>query len=190
MSYRKNKSKIFAGLAVTVVIFLVGAGAYGLYDINGDSFDLRDREVRLVVSGSMDGDPTDYPISTIPINSLVMIHHLDRNELDIIAVGDVIAYDRGGTMIVHRVIEIRDDSSFITKGDANDGIDPIVYPEQVIGKIVGVSHIFGELVTLAKDRATWIAAFVACAVVIIYSVREILRIYSEKEDDDDDDVVR
>ncbi|MEA4978054.1 MAG: S26 family signal peptidase [Methanomassiliicoccaceae archaeon] len=190
MLHDQNKSKIFAGLIIAVIIVLVGAGAYALYNINDDSFDLRDREVRLIVSGSMDGEPTDYPISTIEINSLIMIHHLDQDELDTIAVGDVIAYDRGGVMIVHRVVDIRDDGSFITKGDANNSVDPIVYPGKVIGKVVGVSHMSGELVTLAQDKMIWIFAFVACALIVIYCIREIVRAYSQVEDNEDDDVVR
>jgi len=190
MSFHQNKSGILAGLTAIAIVVLVGAGIYSIYSFNGDSLDLRDREVRLIVSGSMDGEPMGYPISTIPIDSLIMICHLDQDELDTIAVGDVIAYDRNGAMIVHRVVEVRDDGSFITKGDANSSIDPIVYPDKVIGKVVGVSKITGELVTLAKDKIVWVAAFAACAVITAYCILEIRRIYSEEEDDDYDDVVR
>src|SRR5690554_2142254 len=96
----KNKSSLFA-LAIVIVI-LLGAGLYSVYSLNGDSLDLRDREVRLVVTGSMDGEPTDYQISTIPVNSLVMVRHISQDQLDSIEVGDVIAFDSGGRMIVHR----------------------------------------------------------------------------------------
>ncbi|MGE0014609.1 MAG: S26 family signal peptidase [Candidatus Methanomethylophilaceae archaeon] len=190
MSFYQNKSKMLACLTVAAIVVLTGAGIYSVYTFNGDSLDLRDREVRLIVSGSMDGEPTEYPISTIPINSLVMIQHLDQSELDTVAVGDVIAYDRNGVVIVHRVIDVRDDGSFVTKGDANSSVDPIVYQDKVIGKIVGVSKIYGEIVTLAKDKVVWVAAFVACAVIMAYCIREIRRIYSEKEDDYDDDEIR
>ena len=190
MSFNENKSKILACVTVGAIVVLMGAGIYSLYRFNGDSLDLRDREVRLIVSGSMDGEPTEYTISTIPIDSLIIIQRLDQSELDTIAVGDVIAYDRNGAMIVHRVIDVRDDGSFITKGDANSSVDPIVYPEKVIGKVLGVSEISGKIVTLAKDKLVWVAAFAACVVITIYCIREIRRVYSEKEDDYDDDAVR
>ena len=179
----QNKSKITLVALIAVILVLVGSGLFLLYDINDNSLDIRDREARLVVTGSMDAGETDFPISTIPINSLVMVRHLSVDELNTIEVGDVIAYDRSGYMIVHRVIEIKD-TYFVTQGDANASPDTAVYPESVIGKVVGVSPFLGTIVTMAKEKAIWVVVFIVCAVVMIYSVREIIRIYSEEEEDE------
>lgn len=174
----KNRSSLFA-LAIVIVI-LLGAGLYSVYSLNDDSLDLRDREVRIVVTGSMDGEPTDYQISTIPVNSLVMVRHISQDELDSIEVGDVIAFDSGGRMIVHRVIDIGSDGDFITKGDANSTSDSPVSPSRVIGEVVGVSPLAGKLVVIAKGWITWIIAFIVLLIVVIYSIREILIVYNKE----------
>lgn len=184
MGQEKDKARIKV-LAI-IVITLAGAGLYSLYDFNGDSFDFSNSEMRLVVTGSMDGEETDYEISTIPVNSLIMVKHIDKEDMDTIQVGDVLAYERSNKMIVHRVVEIidlgNDKYEFITKGDANSSNDPSVYSETVIGKVVGVSSYGGMFVSLAKEQAVWGIVIIALAVVIIYSVREIIHIYAEGGD--------
>lgn len=184
----QKKHKITLVALAAVLLVLVGSGLYVFYDLNDDSLDFRDSEVRLVVTGSMDAGETDNPISTIPINSLIVVRHLNSDEINFIEVGDVIAYDRGGKMIVHRVVEIKtsvEDIYFITQGDANSNVDSTpVYPADVIGEIIGVSPFLGKFVSLTKDKAAWIIIFIACAVVAVYSVREIFRIYIEEDEDD------
>lgn len=189
MSKDQCKNRVTLILLVAIVLALAGSAIYSFYDINGKSTDFTDREFRLVVTGSMDNGETENPISTIPVNSLVMIRHIDQSELDTIKIGDVIAYDRGGNMIVHRVIDIRSDGYFITKGDANASADSPVAPENVVGVIVGVSPILGQIVTLAREKAVWIILFIACAILVIYSVREIIHIYTQEEDEKDDERV-
>lgn len=52
--------------------------------------------------------------------------------------GDIIQFVRGGTTVIHRVVEVQDDGSrvFITQGDANDSPDPNpVYPSQIQGRV-------------------------------------------------------
>ncbi len=184
MGQEKDKARI--KVLTIIVVTLAGAGLYSLYDFNGDSFDFRDSEMRLVITGSMDGEKTDYEIATIPIDSLIMVKHIDKKDMDTIQVGDVLAYERGNRMIVHRVVEIidlgNDKYEFITKGDANPSNDPSVYSETVIGKVVGVSSYGGMFVSLAKEQAVRGIVIIALAVVIIYSVREIIHIYAEGGD--------
>ncbi len=52
-----------------------------------------------------------------------------------IAVGDVVVYRRGGTLIIHRVIRIEGDA-LITKGDNNWLPDPPVKFQAVLGKVL------------------------------------------------------
>jgi len=52
------------------------------------------------------------------------------------AVGDVIAFKTQSCSILHRIVEARSDG-YITKGDANDVVDPWLVPKQdVIGKLI------------------------------------------------------
>lgn len=185
LSNKKNTVKTVA--LVLIIVTLAGAGLYSVYSINDGSFDLKDREVRLVVTGSMDGEPQDFKISTIPVDSLIMIELLDRSEHNLIKIGDVIAFERNNKIIVHRVLEIESlgdgDYKFLTKGDANLSDDGYIYPEVVRGKVIGVSPLSGKLVSFAQKGFVYIVAFIALIAVIIYSVREIIQIYSEGKGD-------
>jgi signal peptidase I len=176
MNRYEDKAKVKA-LAI-IVVTLAGVGLYFVYDFNGDSFDFSNSEMRLVITGSMDGEETDYEISTIPVNSLIMVKHISKEDMDTIQIGDVLAYERNNKMIVHRVIEIINLENgryeFITKGDANSSNDSPVYSETVVGKVVGVSSYGGMFVSLAKEQAVWGIVIIALAVVIIYSIREMI----------------
>ena len=165
-------------VSLALVFVLVVLSAYAIYDLNGDSFDLRDREVRLVVTGSMDAEPTDYQIPTIPKGSLVMIHHIDPDSFDF-EIGQVIAYDSDGMVIVHRVIAVDEDKRELRlKGDANKTFEIVSY-DDVIGEVVGVSEWMGKLVSYLRSNVVLVLAFIGCAAVIVYSVREIIRYFRE-----------
>ena len=80
----------------------------------------------VVISGSME--------SAIHIGSLVLI---EKNKTEP-AIGDIIAFEKGGAFITHRVAEIKDEG-YITKGDANS-IDDIerLDPEDIRGVVVKI----------------------------------------------------
>ena len=83
-------------------------------------------EVYNIVSGSME--------PSVPRGSLVFVRPTDWSE---IRTDDVIAFDRGGGVVTHRVVEIRaGDMEFITKGDANEEKDILpVTSSELIGKV-------------------------------------------------------
>ncbi len=61
-----------------------------------------------------------------------------RVSADAIGEGDIIQFTRGGTSVIHRVVEVQDNGSrmFITKGDLNDSPDSDpVYPSQIQGRV-------------------------------------------------------
>ena len=161
-------------------MFLVVLSAYALYDLNGHSLDFSDREVMLIVTGSMDAGETEYEISTIPVNSLVTIVHIDGHDLSDVFIGDVIAYTDGSKTIVHRLVEYGPDGSLILKGDANASTET-VDPDDVVGKVVGVSPILGKIVSFVKGSPILVIVGVVCVMVMVWSIRDILRILSEKE---------
>lgn len=142
--------------------------------------DIRESEVRLVVTGSMDGEPTDYPISTIPINSLIVIRHVDPDSFDF-EIGQVIAYDSDDMVIVHRVIDIDEEKRELRlKGDANKTFEIVSY-DDVIGEVVGVSPFLGKVMMFLRSNMVLVIAFIACSALVVYSIREIIRIMHEEE---------
>ena len=164
---------------LTIICILLVSSAYAVYDLNGGSLDIRDSEVRLVVTGSMDGEPTDYPISTIPVDSLVVIRHIDPDSFDF-EVGQVIAYDSDGMVIVHRVIDIDEGKRELRlKGDANKTFEIVSY-DDVIGEVVGVSPFLGKVMLYMRSNVVLVIAFIACSSLIVYSVREIVRYLREE----------
>lgn len=167
----------YALLAVICVILV--SSAYAVYSLNGGSLDIRDSEVRLVVTGSMDGEPTDYEISTIPVDSLVVIRHIDADTFDF-EIGQVIAYDSDGMVIVHRVIAIDEEKRELRlKGDANKTFEIVSY-DDVIGEVVGVSPFLGKVMMYMRSNLILVIAFIACSSLVVYSIREIVHIMHEE----------
>lgn len=76
-----------------------------------------------IISGSME--------PAIPIGSAILVRSVDPGSL---APGDVIAFERGGAVVAHRVVE--NGAEITTKGDANEAADPMpVQYSSVIGRV-------------------------------------------------------
>ena len=83
-------------------------------------------EIFTVISGSME--------PTLPVDSLVYVEKAAPEE---ILPGEIVAFWENGEAVTHRVTENRrTDSSFITRGDANDvdDFDPVPYLN-LIGRV-------------------------------------------------------
>ena len=162
-------------IKVVLAILVVVAGVYFVYDLNGSSLDLSDREVRLIVTDSMDGEPRDYPISTIHKDSLVMIRHLDDAGLDGLVVGDVLAFKSLGLLFTHRIIAVdHENRVFTTQGDNTVSSETVSFSSSV-GKVVGVNHMAGQAVILIKDHGLFIGALVLILVLAYEAIKWILR---------------
>lgn len=99
---------------VIALIILVGGTAMMIADIRP----------AIVMSGSME--------PAIHTGSMVLV---DKNEHDI-KPRDIIAFESGGAVVVHRAIRVSE-KGIVTKGDANDCRDPgIVSTEQLKGKVI------------------------------------------------------
>lgn len=171
--------KIIAAAALVAVIALA---AVSINSALGGSLDPDDSDVFVVVTGSMDAGETDWPISTIPVNSLVIVKTLDRDELSEVSVGDVLAYEWKGLTVVHRVVAIDEESEiFTTKGDANNYTDPIPY-DDAIGTVINVYPHLGQLVMFMKGNIALTIAGIIALVIAVSSVIEIYRIVTNKEE--------
>ncbi len=72
----------------------------------------------------------------INIGDAVLIDKTYNN--DKLKKGDIIAYkDKNDIIVIHRIFDINKDSSFITKGDSNNAVDPdYVTKDKIVGKVI------------------------------------------------------
>ena len=121
-----------------------------ILQMNEGSLDLRDRELFLIATDSMDGGPLPYDIPTLPERSLAMVRHCDASDL---AVGDVVAYRTvtAGAPVFHRVMSMEEDR-LVVKGD-NVGMSETIPAGSVIGKVIGVSVPLGMVLVVMKSPA-------------------------------------
>ena len=92
----------------------------------------------VVISGSMEPE--------IRVNDLVIVH-----EEDSYAVGDIITYENGSSVVTHRIIA-ETEQGFITKGDYNNTEDLYPVPvSSVVGKVVRVVPGVGTLIEYLRS---------------------------------------
>ena len=95
----------------------------------------------VVISGSME--------PTITTGSLAFID----TKYDELEKNDIVAFERGGTMVIHRLIAYSD-TGWITKGDANEDDDPWrVEDSEIKGKTVFWVSRLGYLI--GKGERKW-----------------------------------
>lgn len=186
----------FAICAICIVGYAV--------DLNGGSLDFSDTEAMIVASGSMDGEPRDYGIPTIPTGSLVLIHPI--HDYSSVSVGDVLTFDydhpisKEHMVVTHRVVSIFEANGIYTFTLQGDSVadDPTNGSVQYVtsdsgdihGEVVGVSHFLGSLV---QFLSTWTGRFVLilipCIILIASEVRSIFRTLKEGDGESADEPV-
>ncbi len=166
------ESKKKAIVTVIVIALIVAAFTVTLMVFN-KSPDLKDSEFRVIVTGSMDGDPqTQYDIETIPVNSLVAIHKLKGSDAEDVKVGDVIGFYSSSLKgnVYHRVISIdKENRVFVTKGDAIPTTEYVGFDE-ANGIVVNVNHPAGEVITFLKANALYIILMI----IILLAISEVV----------------
>ncbi|MFI3229729.1 MAG: hypothetical protein R3Y23_06200 [Bacillota bacterium] len=156
-----------------------------------------------VLSGSMDGEPTDYEIDTIATGSLVIMKAVptDEDELQTflasLEVGDVITFisiDGAsiGELVTHRIIDVSSgvvDGEllyvFTTQGDANpDSVTETVTISTIKGQIVGVSDSLGFVYNTFMNSTAilFIVVIPAAILFIIELIRLILLIQNNRNE--------
>lgn len=167
----KLSPKVIAVLAVALVLAVLSVSAF--YTANGNSLDVRDREVRLIVTDSMDGEETQYSVPTIPKDSLVVVRFLSEDEKSGLEPGDVIQFRYGSILNHHRVVSNNVEEGYVvTHGDNTDS-DEKVYYSAIRGEVMGANHAAGEVVTFVKAYVFAIIAFIAVLFIGSLLVDEI-----------------
>ncbi len=100
-----------------------------------------------IVTGSM--EPTIYK------DEYVIVKKADTSKLEF---GDIIAYyseapDIKGRLVIHRIVEVQPDGTFILKGDANSTADKLpVRADQILGKYQRKAWFFNWLSSFMNPR--------------------------------------
>lgn len=94
-------------------------------------------------------------------------------------IGEIIGYwakiNNKEEIVVHRIVDIGG-NVYITKGDANQYLDrEIVVPRLVIGKVIVIIPILGNIIAVTKTRIGIYLCFIVPASIII--TIEILKIW-------------
>lgn len=124
-------------------------------------------EIYEVVSGSMEPE--------IPVGSVLYVKAAEPEEVE---AGDIIAFQKDGTVITHRVEENHYvEGEFITKGDANkeEDIEPVPYTS-LIGKAEYHIPVLGIVMTLvASDMGKLYAVLLAVCGVMFHMLAGVLK---------------
>ena len=106
----------------------------------------------VVLSGSME--------PTIAVDELIIVKAEDSYET-----GDVVVYQTGKILVVHRIVRI-DGETVTTRGDANNVDDGAIELAQIKGKVIAhIPHVGGVVRVLKSPVATII--LIAAAVLTI-----------------------
>lgn len=103
--------------------------------------------VSVVLSGSME--------PALSVDDLVIIHEQDSYETE-----DVVVYQDGSSLVVHRIISI-DGDEVITQGDANNVADDPISLSDIKGKTVANIPLVGATVRFLKSSTGFVLILVA-----------------------------
>ena len=125
----------------------------------------------VVLSGSME--------PTFSRGDLVIVKKEDDPKM-----GDIIVYQSGKSLIVHRMIE-RDGDRIVTQGDANNAADPTFELSAVKGKVIGWIPYAGFLAQALKSPIGILAVLAAAFWLMEMSFRK-----DNREDEKELDEIR
>lgn len=91
----------------------------------------------VVVSGSMEPE--------LSVNDLIVV-----KPCDVYAVGDVVVFSSGASLVVHRILSI-DGETVVTKGDANNTADAPIRLEDIKGRVVATLPHVGAAVEFIQS---------------------------------------
>lgn len=120
----------------------------------------------VVLSGSME--------PTILLDDVIVVAEQDSYEE-----GDIVVYQSGQLLVVHRIIEVGPDT-VITQGDANNAPDEPVRKEMIKGEVIGCISGAGGFVRLLKTPAVTVALIAGALAISELSYRK------EKQKDQDE----
>ena len=120
----------------------------------------------IVLSGSME--------PTFSKGDLIVV-----KETDVVAVDDIVVYQDGGSLVVHRVIDMAD-GYLTTQGDANNAADDPIERSAVKGTVLFWIPHGGDVVSLIKSPVGTIC-IIAAAIALV----EVPHLKEKQKDDEE-----
>ncbi|MBO7187374.1 MAG: signal peptidase I [Clostridia bacterium] len=170
------------GLTVAFIVYVL------ICFFTGSMLNIFGNGITTVVTGSME--------PTIKTGSIVSVDFIDADEVYSLKTGEtdgaIVVYkgEVGGkdAYIMHRLIEIKDNGTVITKGDANNGPDAPVDIENIIGVYNRTLPFLSSLsAILLTPWGFIILAFIPCLIVIIMhlvnAIKLGVKLKMEKEEE-------
>lgn len=151
----KKHSALWRRLALVVLGLLLGINAYlaNARGLGGNQLPMPfGTGFAVVLSGSME--------PTLHVNDLLVVRRSDQYN-----VGDIVVYQSGYELIVHRVIAA-DGDTLVTRGDANNAADPPIDVSAVKGVVAARVPVLGTVVSALKTP-TGILVLLVCAFGLI-----------------------
>jgi signal peptidase len=156
--------KIISCIFVCLLILIIGQTIASRLNLPGSY------KTFLVQSGSMS------PV--IKTGDLIFVKPISHYQK-----GDIITFvDSDTKKVTHRIYEIKNDQSIITKGDANSVTDNnTINSHQIIGKVFLNLPYLGYLITFSKTLPGIITLIIIPSTIIIYDeFRKIFKHLSQK----------
>ena len=163
--------KIKTALRILVIVFVSLVVGVNLYSWNarslmGNALPMpMGYGAAVVLTGSME--------PTIMADDLIIV----AKKADY-AVDEVVVYQSGSILVVHRIIDITD-GMVTTQGDANSAADEAVEMTAIKGKVIATVPMLGNLARLLKTPAATIVLLAGAVVMLEASFRK------EKQKSDD-----
>ncbi len=155
MSYCKR------GLLFLLISLLFGVSVYSLNAtrVLGDQMPMPfGIGASVVLSGSME--------PTLSENDLLIVRETEE-----LYVGQVIVFQSGRSLTVHRIIEL-DGDSLTTQGDANNTLDDPITRDMVKGEVVLAIPYVGILIKLIKEPLVVVLLLIAAVVLMERSFKK------------------
>ncbi len=152
----KSKSRLILRIIIYVIISLIIG--IQIYVINAK-----------LIGGNPYPTPVGIGIGVITSGSMEPTYHVDdliiSKEQDSYQVGDNVVFQEQNSAVVHRIVKI-DDSTFQTKGDANNTLDQPHPITDIKGKVFASLSGAGNMLNLIKSPVTSAVLIVILFVVI------------------------
>jgi signal peptidase I len=166
---RRAANIITSIILIAAVIFtayvMICAARHKAVDVFGKS-------VLKVVTGSME--------PSINVGEYIVVEKVDNSALK---KGDIISFyseqtDIYGMLVTHRIVDIQEDGTFITKGDANNIEDSVaVKPDKIVGKYTGKARFFIWVNSFASPRKLlMILVIIPVFAVFIYELKSLAKL--------------
>ncbi|MGN1295764.1 MAG: signal peptidase I [Bacilli bacterium] len=190
---RKKKIKIIKNIFFTIsMIIIIPLFLFSIYNkVTNSNIIIGNHSLMAVASGSMSEkhQDNDYLLTNDLNNQFLKydIIILEKVEPEELKLYDVIAYTNdNGVNIIHRIVKVNDDGTFVTKGDASGtGKEDSYHPTyaDVIGRYTGKKiNGLGIIVAFFQSYAgiITIVSLVYCLFIIDYMANKVNIIYDER----------